>query len=93
MAYFYFKYHQSDRNSLLSRIKALSKSHQSRGCSTPQKDSKSQIILKGFLKIYFETFSSAKSLKCNRRAVTDILISQKEIPKEISRHNKLAPNR
>ena len=43
---------------------------------------------------FFYLFSSSiKSLKCNRSADTEMLISQNEIPREMSKVNKLAPKR
>ena len=43
--------------------------------------------------VIYENYSSIKSPKCNRSAFTDILISQKDKPKEISKHNMLLENK
>lgn len=49
--------------------------------------------MKNIVSFYFFFSSSSKSLKCSRSAVTDMLISQKDIAKEVSKHNKLAAKR
>jgi len=48
--------------------------------------------MKQFFVVYFG-FTSIKSFKCKRSAVTEMLISQNEIPKEISKQSKLSPNK
>lgn len=50
-------------------------------------------MFSGFFYGFYFLLSSSKSLKCKRKAVTEILISQKDIAKEVSKHNKLAAKR
>ena len=46
---------------------------------------------KGLMKKKYYSKSSVKSFKWTRRALTEILISQNEIPNETNKQSKLAP--
>lgn len=45
------------------------------------------------IKLIYIHFFSTKSLKCTRNAFTEMLISQNEIPNEISKEIMLKPNK